>query len=189
MVGSISNIGSATSISSVQQPLTPETKSKLENLGIDTTNVKTEAQGKAILQSVQSSQQGQEAQNTQKPQKSHGNNNALQYLKAQAEALASKVGASISSDAKLNDIMDAISQRIAVLQSEAANDPQKMVQVTQYQAEYNSLSQSISSVQISEQSIAQAGTSQIQNSMNGMAIYNIASISISNNNTGNLHKS
>jgi len=189
-IGSISNIGSSLSVSSIQQPLTPETKSKLENLGIDTTNIKTETQGQEALQSAQSSQQGQETQKNQESQKGQagGNQAAMQALKSQAEALASKVGVSVSSDDKLSDIMDKISQALSTMQAQAANDPQKLTQIAQYQTEFDSINQSASNLQTSMQISAQSGASQIQNSMTGLAIYNMASMSISNSNTDNLQK-
>ena len=67
MVSSISSIGSldsTTSTSSVQA-LTEETKQKLEALGIDTSNITTEAQGLAALATAQATSEASSSTSTQ----------------------------------------------------------------------------------------------------------------------------
>lgn len=182
-IGSIGSFGSSFAVSSVQSKLTQKTKAELEALGIDTSNIKSEEEGQALLQSAQSTQQGQETQQSQKSQKSGGNHAAFESLRQEAVKLAEKVGVSVSSTDKLSDIMDAISQAITDMQAQAANDPQKAAQVAQYQAEYESISQQIQSLEQSKpSSSSESGTSQLQASMAGLAAYNMASISITNSN-------
>ena len=190
-IGAIGNVGSNSSVSGVQA-LTPQTKAQLESFGIDTSNIKTEVQGQQALQSAQASQssgstqQSQQTQQPQQEQKSGGENSAFAALKSQALELASKVGASVVQTDKLNDIMSAISNTLSNMQAQAVNNPQKVAQVQAYQSEFQSLSNSISSAQSSQAGQNQVAGNQIQNSLNAMANYNIASISISNSNTGGI---
>lgn len=184
-IGAIGSIGSNFAISSLQQALSAQTRMKLESLGIDTSNIRTEAQGQAALQSSQSSQstqQGQGAQKVQIPVQGGANQSAIESIKAEAMALASKVGASVSSEAKLGDIMAAIAQALSNLQVQAANNPKKMAEVGKYQSEYASLNQSVSNLQstMQPQHAQMPGASQIQSSLDGMALYNMASLYISN---------
>jgi hypothetical protein len=180
MISAIGSIGSTNSsyAISAQQNLTLQTKSQLESLGIDTANITTEAQGQAALKASQSSQQ---TQGTQQTQHAGGGNSAMKSLKEEAVALAQRLGVSVSSNEKLDEILDAIAQALSQMQAQAANNPQKAAQVAQYQAEYQSLCQSVSNIQSSmEASKAQSGASQIQSSMNALAVYNMASISVAN---------
>lgn len=186
-IGSLDSISSTYSLYAAQQALTPQTKSQLEMLGIDTSSIKTEADGQALLQSSQGSQQTQDTKQTQgtpqaKPAGGGADHAAFEKLKEEVVALAEKLGVSVSSSDKIDDILDAIAEAISKLETEAANNPQKMAQVAEYQAQYLSLCQSLSSLQASmEASKAQAasGASQIQSSMTGLANYNLAGIAIS----------
>jgi len=184
-IGAISSVKSSFGLYAAQQQnLTAQTKIQLQSLGIDTTNIKTEAQGQTALESSQESQQSQSTQQTENNQQSKpagGDNSSADAIKEEAVALAQKIGASVSSNDELNDILDAISQAISKLQAQAVNDPQKAEQVAQYQAEFQSLCQSVSAMQSSNQeSSVQTASSQIQASMNVLASYNLASISIAN---------
>ena len=186
-IGSVGNIYAPNGVNGAQQALSAQTKSQLQSLGIDTTNITTETQGQAALQSSQGSQQSQNTQQTQGTQQSShagGGNSAIQSIKNDAIALAQKVGASVGSNDKLNDILSSISQALSNMQAQAANNPQKLDRVNACQSEYQSLCQSISSVQSSMEASkaqSQAGASQIQGSMNGLAIYNMAAMSMNMN--------
>lgn len=61
-IGSVNASSLSFSSTSIQQ-LLPETKAKLEKLGIDTSSVKTESQGQLILKSVEGSQGTNSSQN------------------------------------------------------------------------------------------------------------------------------
>lgn len=185
MVSSIGSIGSINSAYNVYgaQPLTPQTKAQLEALGINTTNITTEAQGQAALKASQGSQQAQNTQQAQAPHHRGGGNSAIKALVEEALALAQKVGASVSSNAKLDEILDAIADALSKMQADAANDPKKAALFAQYQAEYLSLCQSAETLKASmeashNQAVSAAGM--MQSSMDGLASYNMASISISN---------
>ena len=200
MVSGVSSIGSVGSSGSGVQPLSPQTKAQLDLLGVNTSNIKTEAQGQTALQSAQSSQASQSAQQSQQSQqpqqtqgahKAGGGNQAFESLKSEAMQLASKVGASVSQNDKLDAIMSAISTALTNMQAQAVNNPQKAARIKGYQVEFQSLSTSLSSMQSSSHQQAaqsQVASTQIQNSLNAMALYNMASVSISNSNPGGVMK-
>lgn len=177
-IGAVGSVNSSYSVYGAQQVLSPQTKLQLQSLGIDTTNIKTEAQGQTALQSSQNSQ----TQGTQQaPPSGGGGNSAMESIKEEAVSLAQRVGVSVSSNDKIDDILDAIAGALSQLQAQAVNDPQKAAQIAQFQTEYQSLCQSVSDAQSSQQnSSVQSASNQIQSGMNGLASYNIASISISN---------
>lgn len=189
-IGAIGSTGSSFGVSAVQSILTAQTRAQLESLGIDITNIKTEAEGQSALQSAQSTQQGQKTQKSHgaKGHKAGGGNAASQAIKQETMALAEQLGISVPSDAKLSEIMDAISQAITDMQAKAGNDPEKIAQVAQYQATFQALGQAINNLQSSKQSSSgfQSGASQLQTSMSALASYNMASISIASNATNNI---
>lgn len=163
-VNSINSTNAASSTSSVSstsissnQPLTAATKQQLEALGIDTTGIKTEAQGQAALFSAQAS-----SSSAQKPE--HKGGGGMSEIKAQAQQLASEVGVSVSSTDKIDDILSKISDKISQLQAAAGNDETKLAQISQYQSQLQSISASMSSMQASH--------AQLSNSMSSMASYN-----------------
>ena len=86
MVNSISSIGSfyVNSISSNSNQISEETRKKLEALGIDTSNIKTEAEAKAKIEEAQMM-----AQATQLQQQVQGNNGSEQYSTSQQQGNSS----------------------------------------------------------------------------------------------------
>lgn len=190
MVSGISSISSySTTTSSSTQALTAQTKMQLQSLGVDTSQITTETQGQAALQEAQSSQSSQQTQSTQQSQQasSSGNNS----LKEQAKALAAELGIAVPDKAKLSEIMDQISTKLEQMQAQSVSSPNQASQVAKYQAEYQSLANSVSESQSvkaaqSTQASSKSGASQLQSSLNGLANYNMASISISNNKTSSL---
>lgn len=184
-IGAIGNVNS----SDAMQSLSPQTKILLESMGINTSNITTEAQGQTALKSAQGTQESQNSQQMQglppPPPPEGGNNSQMEAIKEEATSLAQKLGVSVSSADKINDIMDKISTALSKLESDAANNPQKTAQLTEYKTEFQHLYQSLSDAQSAmESSMAQAqvGANHIQSSMTGLASYNQASISISNAN-------
>lgn len=170
--GATSKTGSTSSISSTT-PLTAETKAQLQALGVDTTGITTEAQGQTALLQAQL----QQAQQGQQGKKAHGGGNKaeMEALKSQALSLASKLGVSVSSDAKLDDIVSAIGPAIEAKMSAAGNDPAKLAEIQELQSEYNELSSAMSNMQ-AQHSQQQASQSQLTNSMDALARYNKVSL-------------
>ena len=172
MSDSISSIGSSkstsaassTSSSTAAQKLTDETKKKLQDLGVDTTSITTEAQGQiALLQALQQAQTAEKH-----PPEGIGGNGEMESIKAQASALAAQVGATVSSNDKLPDIMDKISTAINSLQSQAGTDEAKLSQVQSYQSQYDAISGTLSQMQAQH---AQK-EAQMSGSMEGLASQN-----------------
>jgi len=181
-IGAINSLKTSYGSYAGNQALTVQTKFQLQSLGIDTSNITTESQGQITLQAMQGgfSSQGVEQTGQAQGSAASGGSSELDSLKDDAIALAEKVGVSVSSDDDINDILDAISDAITQLQTEAANDPQKIAEVQEYQAEYDTLCESISFAQASSDAATIQSTS-LQTSLSAMANYNIASLSISSN--------
>jgi hypothetical protein len=194
-INGINSFISAPNIYAAQLSLTEQTRSQLQNMGINTAGIKSEAQGQFALQQAASSQNSQNAQGAQgtqnaqnaQMQPSHqGGNPLMKALMEDALSLAQKVGANVSIGDDLSKVLSAISDRLTQLQTEAASNPQKLAQVTAYQAEYMSICELANSIQASMAASCtqkvQMDSSAIQTSMTGLANYNLASMSISTSN-------
>lgn len=125
-----SNASSSLSASSSSSgKLTDETKKKLEALGIDTANVKTEAEGQAKLKEAHA------AQAHQKPKGA----SPMASIEDGAKALASEMGVSVGSKDKLTDIFDNITAKLSELKASAGDDENKKAEVSNYENQYNTL--------------------------------------------------
>jgi len=185
MTGSISaigNMGMSTSflgLTSSTQKLTDATKKQLESLGIDTTKITTETQGQTALQQSQSTQSSQSSQQTQQAQnggQQHtGGNAEIQALKLQATELAAQLGITVQPDEKLSEILAAVQPALDAKLSAAGNDQSKMAEVQSLQAEFNSISSSLSNMkaQNSQQTQGSQGTQTLNTSLNNMAVMNM----------------
>lgn len=154
-VNSVNNTNFASSASSSQK-LTETTKKKLEYLGVDTSNIKTEAQGQTQLRvAIQKEMQKAQAAN-------HGGSEAM--IKAQAKDLASQVGATTSSNEKVGDILTKVSSKITELKQAAGTDETKLSKANEYQSQYDAIASSFNNMQ--------AARNQITTGMDGLASYN-----------------
>lgn len=154
-VNSVQNT-SFTSSTSFSQKLTDATKKKLEYLGVDAGSIKTEAQGQTELKiAIQKEMQKAQAAN-------HGGSEAM--IKAQAKDLAYQVGASVSSNQKVGDILTKVSSKITELKQAAGTDETKLSKVYQYQSEYDAIASSYSNMKTAR--------NQIATGMDGLANYN-----------------
>lgn len=168
MTGQISSISSSsatssTSTSSSAKKLTEETKKKLQDLGVDTTSITTEAQGQiALLQALQ------QAQNREQAHHSGEKNEEMQSLKSAAISLASQVGVSVSSTDKLPDILSNIANAINNIQSQAGTDQTKLEQAQGYQNQLDAINASLANMQAQKQ----AAQAKISGSMEGLASQN-----------------
>jgi len=160
----------SSSPSSVAPKLTNDTKQKLDALGVDTSSITTEAQGQiALLQAQQ--QQPQNGQSGGEKHHSGSGKAEMEAMKSQATELAGKVGVTVSSDEKLDDIMAAIGPAISAKVSAAGNDQTKLNEVQELQSEYDTLSSSLTTMQSQHAQSAQ-GTQAINSSLNNMAVQN-----------------
>jgi len=182
MTGSISaigNMGMSTSFlgsTSSAQKLTDATKKQLESLGIDITKIKTEVQGQTALQQTQQPQPTQQSQQAQNGGQQHtGGNAEIQALKLQATELAAQLGITVASDEKLSDILAAIQPALDAKLSAAGNDQSKLAEVKGLEAEFNSISSSLSNIQVqhSQQTQGSQGSQAISTSLNSMAVMNM----------------
>lgn len=169
---SINSISSMTSsVSSVSQasstkPLTEETKKKLESLGVDTSQIKTEAQGQQKLKEVQDAQSAQA--NSPQGQQQQQTMFQMQSITEKVNALAAKVGVQISNQDSIEDIINNISNRVSQMTVQAGEDTKKVKEVSQYQTELNVIASEYSSL-VSQQ---QASQNQLTGGMDNLAAYN-----------------
>lgn len=166
-IGSMTNSVSSISSSSSSSNLTEKTKKQLEALGIDTSKIKTEAEGQQKLKEAQASQAAQQGQSAQ-GQHQQQNASQMQAITEQIQFLASKVGVSISNNDKVPDVINNISNKISEMIVNAGQDPQKVQQATQYQDLLNVISTDYTSL-ISQQQTSQ---NQLTGGMDSMAMYN-----------------
>ena len=107
---SISSIGSAAASLSTHkiEELSSSTKQKLEALGIDPTTVTSEAQAQSLIAQAEATKHQQNSGQQQ------GGNSSEQELLSEAKDLASNVGATVSSNDTLDDIIDKIAEEIQI---------------------------------------------------------------------------
>lgn len=150
-VAGLTNIGFGTKLSEA-------TKAKLETLGIDTANIKTEAEGQAILKMAEA-----KPEETRKTHASQGYS-SMESIKAEALQLASQIGVSVSGSDKIDDILDKISYKINELRVNTGSDQNKPDQINQYQSKLDTLSNEFLNMQSSK--------AKLSNSLNCLAAYN-----------------
>lgn len=169
-----SSISSASGVSSSSSTaITDATKKKLEALGIDTSKIKTEAEGQQKLKEAQASQASQASQAAQGPQSKQQQSAASQMeeITDQVTTLAAEVGVTISSNDQLSDVMNSISARISEMTVQAGQDTQKLQIVSLYQNELSAISGEYQSFQAQQQA-TQSSQSQLAGGMDSLASYN-----------------
>jgi hypothetical protein len=166
MVSGINSVSSnASQTAAAATNLSSTTKSLLQSLGIDATSITSEAQAKVAIA------QAKEKKPAQGQQKTGASQSSDQTVKQDAQSLAAQLGVVVGTDDEVDEILDKISTAIDTLQSAAGQDPVKLQQVKQYQTSYALIDK--------EYEQQEANKTKLQNSMNAMAAYNMASIAIS----------
>lgn len=110
--------------------LSVSTKMRLEALGIDPSSVRTEAQAQILIAQAEAAL----SQNNSGRQQ-QGGNSSREQLVADAKNLAQKVGAQISDQDTLSDMIEKISDKIQTI----AVNPSNFEKVQGYQAELKDL--------------------------------------------------
>lgn len=162
----VSQIGSISGLnfSKPVDPLSETTKKRLEALGIDTSSIKTETQGRSILASVEKVNSKDGAEKVQ----GQGKNPEGENIKERAKELAAQLNVSVSQKDGLKEILDKISTAIDGMKTQAVGDPQKVQEAAKYQAAYDSIVGAVSSMQQQHQ----ASQQKLSNSLDGLALYN-----------------
>ncbi len=147
---SISSIGSAAASLSTNkiEELSSSTKQKLEALGIDPTTVTSEAQAQSLIAQAEATKHQQNSGQQQ------GGNSSEQELLSEAKDLASKVGAAVSSNDTLDDIIDNIAEEIQIMLN--SGDQSQISQAQGYQAQLAEISDRADSIQTTQQNIFNA---------------------------------
>lgn|SRR5574344_783714 len=150
------------SSSSSSTALTDATKKKLEALGINTTDIKTESDGQEKLKEAQAAQNAQNAKPAQQAQSN--------TVETEAKDLASQMGVVVGNNDDLATILDSISAQISNVQASAGTDETKKSEADNYQIQYNTIYQ--------EYQQQEASKSMLTGSLDGMAAYNKAALGL-----------
>lgn len=151
-VNSISSTSTVYSGSSgtTQNKLSEETKRKLQALGIDATNVTSEAQAQMLISAAQSRQQVQQANNDGSSQNTCSGETELI---SRARSLASEMGVSVSNDKSLSDIISLLSSKINAMSWQQEDNGLKTNEIQRFQTELSSLESEYSALNESQNSI------------------------------------
>ena len=153
MSSSISSLSSsqAGAVSTYQNnTLSAATKQKLEALGIDPSSVTSEAQAQALISQAEATQHQQNANS----ENNGGGNSSEQELMSEAKSLATAVGASVSSDDTLDDIINNIDTKIQAMLNSGDENQFKLAQG--YQSQLASLSERADTVTSTQNNIFNA---------------------------------
>ena len=153
MSSSISSLSSAQAgaVSTYQNnTLSAATKQKLEALGIDPSSVTSEAQAQALISQAEATQHQQNANS----EHNGGGNSSEQELMSEAKSLATTVGASVSSDDTLDDIISNIDTKIQAMLNSGDENQFKLAQG--YQSQLASLSERADTVTSTQNNIFNA---------------------------------
>ncbi|MFQ8626285.1 MAG: hypothetical protein ACLSA2_07375 [Candidatus Gastranaerophilaceae bacterium] len=153
MSSSISSLSSAQAgaVSTYQNnTLSAATKQKLEALGIDPSSVTSEAQAQALISQAEATQHQQNANS----ENNGGGNSSEQELMSEAKSLATAVGASVSSDDTLDDIISNIDTKIQAMLNSGDENQFKLAQG--YQSQLASLSERADTVTSTQNNIFNA---------------------------------
>ena len=131
--------------------LSAATKAKLEALGIDTKNIKTEAQGQAILKAIE--ERKKELHGILGPHEPPPRDT----VKDEAKNLASAVGVSVAQGDSTDEILNKIAAKIDQLRQGAGDDKEKLAQVDQFEAKYEEISGQVSNSKASTAKITPNG--------------------------------
>jgi len=112
------------------EELSTTTKMKLEALGIDPSSVTSEAQAQVLITQAEAAQK---ESNSGK----EGGNSSQQELISEAKTLAAEVGAAVSNQDSLENILNKISDKIGTM----GKDPSNAQRVQKFQSELTSLAQ------------------------------------------------
>ena len=153
MSSSISSLSSAQAgaVSTYQNnTLSAATKQKLEALGIDPSSATSEAQAQALISQAEATQHQQNANS----ENNGGGNSSEQELMSEAKSLATAVGASVSSDDTLDDIINNIDTKIQAMLNSGDENQFKLAQG--YQSQLASLSERADTVTSTQNNIFNA---------------------------------
>ena len=150
-INNISNLGTSYSFCT-QNKLSEETKRKLQALGIDVTNVTSEAQAQMLITAAQSRQQVQKTDNSNKDTTC---SSELELI-TKAKTLAKKMGVSVSQNSTMSEILTSLSNKISTLTAQAGNNQTKTNEIQQFRTELTSLQNEYSTLTQSQNSIFSA---------------------------------
>ena len=156
-VSSVSTTTSSTSTTTTNQ-ISEATKRKLEALGIDASNVTSEAQAQSLIAAKETEQSFQDSLTASTQDSSSDSSEST--LISEAKALAEQLGVTVASDDTFDDITAEINDAIEKLIDKAGSDPIALQRANSYQMQLAQLSSQYSSVSTSNSSIYAAMSAQ-----------------------------
>ena len=156
-ISNISSIKSSSNTSNVKNNnnLSFATILQLQALGIDETNVTSEAQAQILIENAQS------VNNTNSTKSENYTNNSANTLLSQAKSLASQLGVSVSDDDTLDEIINNLNEKVSDMLTDANNDTSQIRYIQYFQDQIDSISSNYQSLQAN--SLSQAMSSLIAN--------------------------
>lgn len=154
------------SFSSVVERLSENTKKELQMLGFSTSDIKTEAQGQALLKSVKE-QNTLKAQQSSQIQKESESDSRLRGILV---GLLAELGEVISQLESIVELFQKLLEKIKRLIKEAEANAEKKKKAEAYQEQYDKL--------LKEYSTSQNSQSVLSSSMNNMAMMNKISLNL-----------
>lgn len=168
----ISSINSATpiqSVGAVSQPLTEETKKKLESYGIDTKDIKTENEGQKKLKEVESAQQNQQAGQLQQIQPTQQQQDgSMSLLIHNVKELASDTGVSVGYKLDIEKVLNDIKTKIQDIKNQNPTNEDEKAKAASFQYRYETLN--------NEYLRKKSSQNMLTGSLQGLAAYNMAMI-------------
>lgn len=116
------------------QKLTAATKAKLEALGVDTSTIKTEAEGRMKLQQVLT----EKSHGAEKSKKVH-KNGPEEEIMAKVKKLADDMNVSYSDNDTVDDILNRITTKVEELMANAGDDNKKKSEAIDFGGRLNEL--------------------------------------------------
>jgi len=161
-INSISAASSSSENTSVKKSkISDATKRQLEALGIDASNVTSEAQAQSLISAKKTEQSFQNSLTGKTQDKSDtASQSSESSLISEAKSLAEELGVSVSSDDTFDDITAAISDAIEKLMDKSGNDPQALQRIQAYKTRLSQLNSQYSDVSTSNSNIYAAMSAQ-----------------------------
>lgn len=168
----ISAINSASPIQgvgAVSQPLTEETKKKLESYGIDTKDIKTENEGQKKLKEVESAQQNQQTNQVaqlQQAQPSQQQDGSMSLLISNVKELAADIGVPVGYKLDIEKVLEDIKTKIQDIKKQNPTDENEKAKAASFQYRYETLN--------SEYLRKKSSQNMLTGALQGLAAYNMA---------------
>ncbi len=169
-ISSINSASPVQGVGAISQPLTEETKKKLESYGIDTKDIKTENEGQKKLKEVESAQQNQQTNQTSQLQQAQPTqqqqDGSMSLLINNVKELASDTGVSVGYKLDIEKVLEDIKIKIQDIKNQNPADENEKAKAASFQYRYETLN--------SEYQRKKTSQNMLTGALQGLAAYNMA---------------